>query len=225
MKTLVKIIAAVAVLGGGFFAYQSVNAVEITGNAGVSYSDTYMFRGVKQADDTLGVNLGLGTDIAEKVSLGVSLNSFTALESADNNELRTGVSLGYDVSDTVGLSVGYVNYDYQSVTSNDELQFGVSVETLLNPSVVYATDSDNDSDVTELSVCHELSLSEQFGLTLCGSLGNVDAANDYVYHSIGATVTSSLGGADTFAGVALVDNDNAGSDSETVFSVGVSLSF
>ena len=56
MKTLVKIIATIAVLGGGFFAYQSVNAADITGNAGVSYSDTRTFRGVKQADDTLGVN-------------------------------------------------------------------------------------------------------------------------------------------------------------------------
>ena len=41
----------------------------------------------------------------------------------------------------------------------------------------------------------------------------------------GATVTTSVGGADTFAGLALVDNDNAGSDSETVFSVGFSLKF
>lgn len=225
MKTLVKVIAAIAVLGGGFFAYQSVNAADISGNAGVSFSDTRTFRGVKQADDTLGVNVGLGTSLAEKVSLGVSLDSFTALEAGQTNELRTGVSLGYDLSETVGLSVGYTNYDYQSATSNNEIGLGVSVETLLNPSVLYATDSDNDSDVTELSVCHELSLSEKFGLTLCGSLGNVDAAADYTYHSLGATVTSSLGGADTFAGVALVDNDNAGSDSETVFSVGFSLKF
>ena len=225
MKTLVKIIATVAVLGGGFFAYQSVNAAEITGNAGVSYSDTRTFRGVKQADDTLGASLGLSTSVSEKASIGVSIDSFTALEAGQTNELRTGVSLGYDVSETVGLSVGYTNYDYQSATSNDEIGLGVSVETFLNPSVLYAIDSDNDSDVAELSVCHELSLSEKFGLTLCGSLGNVDAAADYTYHSLGATVTSTLGGADTFAGVALVDNDNAGSDSETVFSVGVSLSF
>ena len=225
MKTLVKVIATIAVFGGGFFAHQSVNAAEITGDAGVSFSDTRTFRGVKQADDTLGVNVGLGTSLAEKVSLGVSLDSFTALEAGQTNELRTGVSLGYDVSETVGLSVGYTNYDYQGATSNDEIGFGVSVDTLLSPSVLYATDSDNDSDVTELSVCHELSLSEKFGLALCGSLGNVDAAADYTYHSLGATVTSSLGGADTFAGVALVDNDNAGSDSETVFSVGFSPKF
>jgi len=225
MKTLVKVIAAIAVLGGGFFAYQSVNAADISGNAGVSFSDTRTFRGVKQADDTLGVNVGLGTSLAEKVSLEVSLDSFTALEAGQTNELRTGVSLGYDLSETVGLSVGYTNYDYQSATSNDEIGLGVSVETLLNPSVLYATDSDNDSDVAEISVSHDITLSEQFGLTLGGSLGNVDAAADYTYHSLGATVTSSLGGADTFAGVALVDNDNAGSDSETVFSVGLSLKF
>ena len=225
MKTIVKVIAAIAVMGGGFFAYQTVNAADITGNAGVSYSDTRTFRGVKQADDTLGVNVGLGTSLAEKVSLGVSLDSLTALEAGQTNELRTGVSLGYDLSDKVGLSVGYTNYDYQSATSADEIGLGVSVETLLNPSVLYATDSDNDSDVAEISVSHDIALSEQFGLTLGGSLGNVDAAADYTYHSIGATVTSSLGGANTFAGVALVDNDNAGSDSETVFSVGFSLSF
>ena len=225
MKTLVKVIATIAVLGGGFFAYQSVNAADISGNAGVSFSDTRTFRGVKQADDTLGVNVGLGTSLAEKVSLGVSLDSLTALETGQTNELRTGVSLGYDLSETVGLSVGYTNYDYQSATSFDEIGLGVSVETLLNPSVLYATDSDNDSDVAEVSVSHDIALSEQFGLTLGGSLGNVDAAADYTYHSIGATITSSLGGADTFVGVALVDNDNAGSDSETVFSVGLSLSF
>ncbi len=225
MKTLVKVIATIAVLGGGFFAYQSVNAADISGNTGVSFSDTRTFRGVKQADDTLGVNVGLGTSLAEKVSLGVSLDSLTALETGQTNELRTGVSLGYDLSETVGLSVGYTNYDYQSATSFDEIGLGVSVETLLNPSVLYATDSDNDSDVAEVSVSHDIALSEQFGLTLGGSLGNVDAAADYTYHSIGATITSSLGGADTFVGVALVDNDNAGSDSETVFSVGLSLSF
>ena len=225
MKTIVKVIATIAVFGGGFFAYQSVNAADITGDAGVSYSDTRTFRGVKQADDTLGVNVGLATSIAEKVSLGVSLDSFNALESAQTNELRTGVSLGYDVSETIGLSVGYTNYDYQSATSADEIGLGVSVETVLNPSLLYATDSDNDSDVTEVSVGHSISLSEQFGLTLDGSLGSVDAAADYTYYSVGATVTSSLGGADTFAGIALVDNDNAGSDSETVFSVGLSLSF
>ena len=56
MKTIVKVIATIAVFGGGFFAYQSVNAADITGDAGVSYSDTRTFRGVKQADDTLGVN-------------------------------------------------------------------------------------------------------------------------------------------------------------------------
>ena len=225
MKTIVKVIAAIAVLGGGFFAYQTVNAADITGNAGVSYSDTRTFRGVKQADDTLGVNVGLATTIAEKVSLGVSLDSFNALESAQTNELRTGVSLGYDLSDVIGLSVGYTNYDYQSATSNNEVGLGVSVETLLNPSVLYSIDSDNDSDVAEVSVDHSLSLSEQFGLTLGGSLGSVDAAVDYTYYSVGATVTTKFGGADTFAGVALVDNDNAGSDSETVFSVGLSLSF
>ena len=225
MKTIVKVIATIAVLGGGFFAYQTGNAADITGDAGVSFSDTRTFRGVKQADDTLGVNVGLGTSLAEKVSLGVSLDSFTALEAGQTNELRTGVSLGYDLSDKVGLSVGYTNYDYQSATSADEIGLGASVKTLLNPSVLYAMDSDNDSDVAEISVSHDLALSEQFGLTLGGSLGNVDAAADYTYHSISATVTSSLGGADTFAGVALVDNDNAGSDSETVFSVGLSLSF
>ena len=78
MKTLVKIIATVAVLGGGFFAYQSVNAAEITGNAGVSYSDTRTFRGVKQADDTLGASLGLSTSVSERVSLGLSIDSFNA---------------------------------------------------------------------------------------------------------------------------------------------------
>ena len=225
MKTLVKIIATIAVFGGGFFAHQSVNAADITGNAGVSYSDTRTFRGVKQADDTLGVNVGLATSIAEKVSLGISLDSFNAIESAQTNELRTGVSLGYDVSKTVGLSLGYTNYDYQSATSTDEIGIGVSVKTHLNPSLLYATDSDNDSDVTEVSVDHSFSLSEQIGLTLGGSLGSVDATADYTYYSVGATVTSSLGGADTFAGISLVDNDNAGSDSETVFSVGLSLSF
>ena len=224
MKTLVKIIAAVAVFGGGFFAYQSVNAAEITGNAGVSYTDTRTFRGVKQADDTLGASLGLSTSVSEKVSLGVSIDSFNALEAGQTNELRSGVSLGYDLG-KVDLSVGYTNYDYQSATSADEIGFGLSVETILNPSVLYAIDSDNDSDVAELSVCHEFSLAENIGLTLCGSLGNVDAAADYTYHSIGATINTTLAGADTFAGIALVDNDNAGSDSETVFSVGVSLSF
>jgi hypothetical protein len=224
MKTLVKIIATVAVLGGGFFAYQTVNAGELTGKAGVSYTDTRTFRGVKQADDTLGASLGLSTSVSEKVSLGVSIDSFNALEAGQTNELRSGVSLGYDLG-KVDLSVGYTNYDYQSATSADEIGFGLSVETILNPSVLYAIDSDNDSDVAELSVGHSISLSEQFGLTLDGSLGSVDAAADYTYYSVGATVTSSLGGADTFAGIALVDNDNAGSDSETVFSVGLSLSF
>jgi hypothetical protein len=224
MKTLVKIIATVAVLGGGFFAYQSVNAAEITGNAGVSYSDTRTFRGVKQADDTLGASLGLSTSVSERVSLGLSIDSFNALEAGQTNELRSGVSMGYDLG-KVDLSIGYTNYDYQSATSADEIGFGLSVETILNPSVLYATDSDNDSDVAELSVCHEFSLAENIGLTLCGSLGNVDAAADYTYHSVGATVNTTISGADTFAGVALVDNDNAGSDSETVFSVGVSLSF
>ena len=224
MKTLVKIIATVAVLGGGVFAYQSVNAAEITGNAGVSYSDTRTFRGVKQADDTLGASLGLSTSVSERVSLGLSIDSFNALEAGQTNELRSGVSMGYDLG-KVDLSIGYTNYDYQSATSADEIGFGLSVETILNPSVLYATDSDNDSDVAELSVCHEFSLAENIGLTLCGSLGNVDAAADYTYHSVGATVNTTISGADTFAGVALVDNDNAGSDSETVFSVGVSLSF
>jgi hypothetical protein len=224
MKTLVKIIATVAVLGGGFFAYQSVNAAEITGTAGVSYSDTRTFRGVKQADDTLGASLGLSTSVSERVSLGLSIDSFNALEAGQTNELRSGVSMGYDLG-KVDLSIGYTNYDYQSATSADEIGFGLSVETILNPSVLYATDSDNDSDVAELSVCHEFSLAENIGLTLCGSLGNVDAAADYTYHSVGATVNTTISGADTFAGVALVDNDNAGSDSETVFSVGVSLSF
>jgi hypothetical protein len=74
-------------------------------------------------------------------------------------------------------------------------------------------------------VSHTISLNEQFGLTLDGSLGNVDAVADYNYHSLGATINTSVGGADTFVGIALVDNDNAGSDSETVFSVGLSLSF
>ena len=224
MKTLVKIIATVAVLGGGFFAYQSVNAAEITGNAGVSYSDTRTFRGVKQADDTLGASLGLSTSVSERVSLGLSIDSFNALEAGQTNELRSGVSMGYDLG-KVDLSIGYTNYDYQSATSADEIGFGLSVETILNPSVLYANDSDNDSDVAELSVCNEFSLAENIGLTLCGSLGNVDAAADYTYHSVGATVNTTISGADTFAGVALVDNDNAGSDSETVFSVGVSLSF
>ena len=224
MKTIVKVIATIAVFGGGFFAYQSVNAAEITGNAGVSYSDTRTFRGVKQADDTLGASLGLSTSVSERVSLGLSIDSFNALEAGQTNELRSGVSMGYDLG-KVDLSIGYTNYDYQSATSADEIGFGLSVETILNPSVLYATDSDNDSDVAELSVCHEFSLAENIGLTLCGSLGNVDAAADYTYHSVGATVNTTISGADTFAGVALVDNDNAGSDSETVFSVGVSLSF
>ena len=146
MKTLVKIIATVAVLGGGFFAYQSVNAAEITGNAGVSYSDTRTFRGVKQADDTLGASLGLSTSVSERVSLGLSIDSFNALEAGQTNELRSGVSMGYDLG-KVDLSIGYTNYDYQSATSAYEIGFGLSVETILNPSVLYATDSDNDSDV------------------------------------------------------------------------------
>jgi hypothetical protein len=162
--------------------------------------------------------------VSERVSLGLSIDSFNALEAGQTNELRSGVSMGYDLG-KVDLSIGYTNYDYQSATSADEIGFGLSVETILNPSVLYATDSDNDSDVAELSVCHEFSLAENIGLTLCGSLGNVDAAADYTYHSVGATVNTTISGADTFAGVALVDNDNAGSDSETVFSVGVSLSF
>ena len=139
MKTIVKVIAAIAVFGGGFFAYQSVNAADITGDAGVSYSDTRTFRGVKQADDTLGVTVGLGTSLAEKVSLGVSLDSFTALEAGQTNELRTEVSLGYDTTQYSGVPSGtsdssdmwFVGLQWQDIiNADDKIGFALAQPTM-----------------------------------------------------------------------------------------------
>ena len=60
MKTLVKvIIVATLCCGGGFYAYQSTNAVELDGNVVTSFSDVRSFRGVKQSDDTVNATVAI----------------------------------------------------------------------------------------------------------------------------------------------------------------------
>ena len=228
MKTLVKVMIVAALSGGGFYAYQSANAVELDGDVGTSFSDVRSFRGVKQSDDTVNASVDIGTNLSDQFNVGLGLNSFSTLEEGQTDELRTNLSVGYGITDLLSVSLGYIDYSYQGTADADEVVLGLALETLLNPGLRYYNDSDNDVDTIEVSVGHGLELTDTFGLNLSGVLGNSDEASgdDRTYYSIGGKVVyTGFESVDSFVGVSVFDNDNAGSDLDTSFSIGLSLKF
>ena len=229
MKTLVKvIIVATLCCGGGFYAYQSTNAVELDGNVVTSFSDVRSFRGVKQSDDTVNASVDVGTAVSDQFNVGLGIDSFSTLEDGQSDELRTNLSVGYVYNDLLSVSLGYIDYSYQGSADADEVVLGIALETLLNPGLRYYTDSDNDVDTLEVSVGHALELTDTFDLNLSGVLGSseVVAGDDRTYYSIGGRVVyTGLESVDSFVGVSGFDNDNAGSDLDTSFTIGLSLKF
>lgn len=228
MKTLVKVMIVATLCGGGLCAYQSANAVELDGDVGTSFSDVRNFRGVKQSDESVNASLDVGANLSDQFNVGLGFDSFSTMEEGQTDELRTNLSVGYGITEMLSVSLGYIDYNYQGSADADEVVLGIALETLLNPGLRYYSDSDNDVDTIEVSVGHGLELTDSFDLNLSGALGSseVVAGEDRTYYSIGGKVVySGFESVDSFVGVSVFDNDNAGSDLDTSFSIGLSLKF
>ena len=228
MKTLVKVMIVATLCGGGLYAYQNVNAVELDGGVGTSFSDVRDFRGVKQSDESVNASVDVGANLSDQFNVGLGLESFSTMEEGQTDELRTNLSVGYGITEMLSVSLGYIDYNYQGSTDADEIVLGIALETLLNPGLRYYSDSDNDVDTIEVSVGHGLELTDSLDLNLSGALGSseVVAGEDRTYYSIGGKVVySGFESVDSFVGVSIFDNDNVGSDLDTSFSIGLSLKF
>jgi hypothetical protein len=202
--------------------------VELDGGVGTSFSDVRDFRGVKQSDESVNASLDVGANLSDQFNVGIGLESFSTMEEGQTDELRTNLSVGYGITDLLSVSLGYIDYNYQGSTDADEVVLGIALETLLNPGLRYYSDSDNDVDTIEVSVGHGLELTDSFDLNLSGALGSseVVAGEDRTYYSIGGKVVyTGFESVDSFVGVSIFDNDNAGSDLDTSFSIGLSLKF
>ncbi len=202
----------------------SINAASAgQGSASVGYASDYFLRGALVSEESVQSSASYGADLA---GMNASLSAFTnqSVSSGTDTYVFNGtLSKGFDGLGSVSLGL-----EHTELVAGDaflDVRLGASLDVLLSPSLVIEKNVDEDFYTFEVSASHNLDL-EVVNLGLSALYGNTDtsATTDIDYYVVGASLSRSINdSASVVAGVDFVDSDSI--DSESIFSLALSLSF
>jgi len=183
MKKTTALLAA-SVLSAG-----SLSAAELSASVTFEWDTSYVFRGVKLADETFmpAVDISYG---------GFYAGIWTALPVTNtaDNEIDYYAGYTFEGSDIISYDVGVTHYYYPDKGGSEdgtiEAYFGVSFETTLSPSFYAYYDFDLEAWTFEGAVGHSIEVAEKTTVELSGWLGYVepDVGSGYYYYGVGAGV-------------------------------------
>lgn len=151
--------------------------IEVSGDAYVSISSMYLWRGFDLSD---------GDPVAQG-GLDISFKGFTlgfwSNYNLDKTQLdETDITLDYtfNASELVSVSVGHILYAVDGENTTGELYTGIALDTILSPALTLYYDYDEfagDIFVTA-EIGHAIALSEELDLGL-GALASYSRNDDY----------------------------------------------
>ena len=210
MKTKTKLIVGIAVaIIIGLFAYNKMNAEELSGNFSLGYNSDLSFRGTPNGTAATQASVGLGGEV---LGLDVTANALTNLQHSEgDNEVRLSAEAALEVVENFSTALGIVAYDNNSLLGDQtEIYVDIGSDFVLNPSVrVYYSPTETDVTV-EGSVSQALKLSELLSLEAVAQIGNTPIGEERAtYYGVDLVGSYSVGPKATlFAGVDLVDLKN-----------------
>tara|TARA_Y100000593_G_C4319314_1_gene342834 strand:+ start:1326 stop:2009 length:684 start_codon:yes stop_codon:yes gene_type:complete len=192
MKTKTKLIIGIVVaVCVGLFAYNKVNAEELSGGFSLGYDSDIGFRGVAGQTSAVQGSVGLEVDL---FGIDVSVGTFSNIKQDYDNETQLWLETGVSLLDGVTTSVGVVTYDENHVLGDaTEAYVDLGAEFILSPSVrVYYGPSDSTLTV-EGSVSHQIDLTEEVGVEAVATVGNTSIADERAtYYSLDVFATYEL---------------------------------
>ena len=180
-NAIIKKTALAAILATGTMFTSAAQAIEVTGNIGVT-SD-YIWRGNTQSSGDASVSGGLDADLGNGLAVGTWVGSLGDSRTTDANgvvsasddanyELDVYASYSFEVSG-VGVELGYIYYAYPGVADDDSdfedmyISLGYGPASLSYYEMIDAENAAKDaSEATYLSVDYELALPGDFTATL-----------------------------------------------------------
>ena len=184
MKKLLVIAAFVSALS-------SLNA-ETSYSTTVGFDSSYVFRGVKLADNSLTVSIDAEFD--EGTYLGMWTNQ--PVTGNIDNEFDFYGGLNFDVAEGILMDVGGTIYYYPESGQNSEtfeLFTGFTFDTDLSPSVYFYWDFDLEAFTVEGSAGHSFEVDSKNSIDVAAFLGNVDGKGfSYTYYGASADLVHNL---------------------------------
>lgn len=212
-----------ALVGGSLvFVVASAQAAEISGN--VTLATDYVWRGVSQTDEAAAIQGGFDVATDSGLYAGVWGSNI-----AFSGSVETDYYVGFsnDLNDSFGYDMGVLRYGYPNDPSGantafDELYGSVSFKDF-TIGVSYSNDFSGETGrATYYSLGYDLSLPNDFVLTLHYGKQNIEDLDDYKDYSI--SVSKEVAGLEL--GLGWFDTDISGCDacdSRAVFSISKSM--
>lgn len=181
-KVAIKVVAAAALLA--LVSAPAVRAADAT--VGVDVNSAYVFRGVTLnegfvAQPYLEVS-GLPIDIGVWGNFDIEDDDARSVDGGQFSETDFYGSYSLPVEE-VDVSIGYTEYTYNNgdLDADREISLSFGLDTVLAPSlgIFYGLDGGIEEDFyAELSVGHDIALSEDLGLSLGALIGYKDPGAD-----------------------------------------------
>ena len=226
MTTKTKLLIGAVILFGGLFAFNKINAEELSGQVTLGYTSDLYFRGsatdtsVKQGEIDASLPV-FGQDI----QIGAIINSKNDLK----DEIRFSASTEFNFLDKIDTSFGVVSYnDNHVVGSTTELFIEIGAEIILDPKVKLFYDPGESGLTVEGSVSYDMDVTDNISVGSTAYIGNTTINNDSgIYYGVNLVAGYDLNdSARIFAGVASTDTNGTNfTTPDAAFFAGVSYQY
>tara|TARA_R100000808_G_scaffold4105_1_gene13667 strand:+ start:23212 stop:23895 length:684 start_codon:yes stop_codon:yes gene_type:complete len=227
MKTKTKLIIGIVVAACvGLFAYNKVNAEEVSGSFSLGHDSDIGFRGVAGNTSAIQGSMGLGVDV---FGIDFSVGAFTNIKQDYENETQLSLETSVSLLDNIETAVGIITYDDNHVVGDaTELYVDLGAEFILSPSVRIYYNTSEAVATYEGRVSQGLNIGEQIGIEAIGTLGNTSIADQRAtYYSLEAVGTYQLQeNTDLFVGIDYTELQDVNLEAPDVaVTVGITHSF
>lgn len=227
MKTKTKLIIGIVVATCvGLFAYNKVNAAEVSGDFSLGYDSDIGFRGVAGQTSAIQGSMGLGVDL---FGIDVSVGAFSNIKQDYDNETQLSLETSVSLLDNIQTSVGVVTYDDNHVVGDTtEAYVDLGAEFILSPSVRIYFDPSESVTTIEGRVSQEIGITDEIAVEAIGTVGNTSIADERAtYYSLDVIAKYELKeNTDVFVSVDVTDLQDVNLQAPDVaFYVGVTHSF
>ncbi len=193
------------------------------GSASVGYSSDYFREGALISEEAVQASASYGFKVG---GLDSSLGVFTSqpIEGGTDTYIID-ASFSKALNETFVVSLGLEHTEFVAGAATLDVVGVLSLNTVLNPSLSVARDTEDELYAIEVGVSHDIDV-EIATLTLGGSYGNTDVTttSNIDYYSVGASLSKSLSeNSSLTASVAYVDSDSI--DNKSIVGLGLSVKF
>ena len=193
------------------------------GSANIGYTSDYFREGALVSEEAVQASASYGF---KALGLDSSVGIFTnqPIEGGTDTYIID-AAFSKALNETFAVSVGLEHTEFVAGVATLDVTADLSVNTVLNPTLSIARDTEDELYAIEVGISHDLDL-EVATLGLSASYGNTDVTttSNIDYYTVGASLSKSLSeNSAVHASVAYVDSDSI--DNESVVGLGLSLKF